>query len=175
MVNEVSSIAGNASDDIKSMISFMYHTTTKMPGFATTVDSKLVFQEVSVKPNVEEPKKMDGRLVCSIVADQDLLNFSDNVHGACFALLIDGCSALAIMIASMAATGTPVLGISQSLNIVFHSPARKGDQLRMVSTSLSGGKRVHTARTEVWNVTRQRLVASGIHTKMEISPSKPRL
>src|ERR1700761_1357756 len=66
----------------------------------------------------------------------------------------------------------------------------RGDKLRIVNTSIAIGARALSARAEacsnipllllsltyeaeqIWNVTKHRLVASGVHIKMQPSPAK---
>ncbi|KAJ7839312.1 hypothetical protein B0H13DRAFT_1454238, partial [Mycena leptocephala] len=48
-----------------------------------------------------------------------------------------------------------------------HSPATVGETLRIVNTTMTVGARALSARTEIWNATKHRLVASGVHIKMK--------
>jgi len=66
-------------------------------------------------------------------------------------------------------------GVSQSLNIVYRSPAILGDTLRIVNTSVTAGARAVSSRTEIWNATHHRLVASGVHVQMKPSEPKAKL
>ncbi|PPQ81653.1 hypothetical protein CVT24_002831 [Panaeolus cyanescens] len=50
-----------------------------------------------------------------------------------------------------------------------------GDRIRLVNTTLTIGNRAESVRTEIWNTTHQRLVASGVHIKMVPSAPKPSL
>ncbi|KAF8841558.1 hypothetical protein BDN67DRAFT_901141 [Paxillus ammoniavirescens] len=96
------------------------------------------------------------------------------LHGAWSALLIDNCSTMPIALLSLATIGKGDLGVSQSINILFHAPAVSDvrDRLRIGSTTISLGSRTLSSRCEIWNVTHHRLVASGVHIKM--SASDPR-
>lgn len=75
-----------------------------------------------------------------------------------------------------------------NLRSVIDGISFSGDELRIVSTSLTIGGRAMSARSEVrillvafqnliilrkqiWNKTRNRLVSSGVHVKMESSVS----
>ncbi|KAJ7916938.1 HotDog domain-containing protein [Mycena leptocephala] len=106
-----------------------------------------------------------GKVICELVVTEDMLNGGGTVHGGCSAYLIDMCSTLVLM-----ACGQYV-HVSQSLNIVYHSPATLGEKLRIINTTMTIGRRTMTARTEIWNATKHRLVASRVHIKMAPSPS----
>ncbi|KAJ7938176.1 HotDog domain-containing protein, partial [Mycena leptocephala] len=125
----------------------------------------------------EESLKKEARLVCEIVVTEDCLNGAGNIHGGCSAFLIDmwvifksyevQCSSMCFMAFQRG------MHVSQSLNIVYHSPATLGEKLRIVNNTMTVGSRVMSARTEIWNATQHRLVASGVHVKMR--PSGPKL
>ncbi|KAJ7147375.1 HotDog domain-containing protein [Mycena filopes] len=138
----------------------------KRPGFGNSIISALVVTEASVLPKAEEPLKEEGRVVCEITVTEDMLNGGGNIHGGCSAFLIDVCSTLSLMVYK------PGMHVSQSLNIVYHSPATLGEKLRIVNTSMTIGARAMSARTEIWNDTKHRLVASGVHIKMQPSEAK---
>ncbi|EJD36281.1 hypothetical protein AURDEDRAFT_74411 [Auricularia subglabra TFB-10046 SS5] len=65
------------------------------------------------------------------------------------------------------------IGVSQSMNFVFHDVARLGTRLRATSTCVALGSRMMSGRCEIWDKDRNRLICSGVHLKM--SPSMPRL
>ncbi|KAJ7058109.1 HotDog domain-containing protein [Mycena amicta] len=133
-------------------------------GFGDLISARLLVTEASVDED-KETGRVSGRLVVEVEVADDMLNSLGNVHGGCSALLVDIGSTLCIM----ACYRGP--HISQSLNIVYHSPAALGDKLRIVSTTIAIGTRVISARTEIWNATRKRLTASAVHVKMR--PSAP--
>ncbi|KAJ7266432.1 HotDog domain-containing protein [Mycena haematopus] len=137
------------------------------PGFGDPIIARLVVTHASVENKAEEPLKQEGRLVCELTVTEDMLNGGGNVHGGCSALLIDVCSTLSLLVFQ---PGVP--SVSQALNIVYHSPAALGETLRIINTTMTVGARAMSARTEIWNATKHRLVASGVHIKMQPSPSK---
>ncbi|KAJ7938174.1 HotDog domain-containing protein [Mycena leptocephala] len=128
----------------------------KKPGFADSIIQRLVITHVSVEKKAEEPLKQEGKVVCELIVTDDMLNGGGNVHGGCSALIIDMCSTLCLF-----AFGAKIITVSQSLNIVYHSPATLGETLRIVNTTMTVGARAMSARTEIWNATKHRLVASG--------------
>jgi len=142
-------------------------TASGEPTFGDSVMRALIVTHASLEGKSEEPLKKEGRVVCELTVMDDMLNGAGNIHGGCSAFLIDTCSTLSLM-----AFNSNVKHVSQTLNIVYHSPAALGERLRIVNTTMTVGARVMSARTEIWNTTKHRLVASGVHIKMQPSESK---
>lgn len=91
---DVSTIAGNASDDIKTFLgdaSNLFGNRTDFPGpiFGEAIQKRLRVTEVSVNKKAEEPKKLEGRVVLETVIEEDMLNGGGKIHGGCSAFLID--------------------------------------------------------------------------------------
>ncbi|KAF9236188.1 HotDog domain-containing protein [Melanogaster broomeanus] len=169
---DVAAIGGNASIELKQSLADHVIAIAKVNkargirGFEPVIYSRIEYKEVSVLQKAEEPEKLEGRVVCEMTVENDMLNGRGTLHGACSALLIDNCSAMPIALLSLVTTGKAELGVSQSMNVLYHAPAMTGDRLRIVSTTITLGSRTLTARCEIWNITEHRLVASGVHTKM---------
>ncbi|KAF5390700.1 hypothetical protein D9757_002575 [Collybiopsis confluens] len=157
--------------------------------FANSVVSRLEFVDSTFKNNAVESQRREVSATFKIVVDEDMCNASGNVHGGCSAFLIgmqtdiksmlncktdhflDVCSSVCIMALKVSQGGNGI-DVSQSLNIVYHAPAAIGETLRVVNTTMAVGRRVASARTEIWSETNRRLVASGVHIKMEPSSAK---
>ncbi|KZT29496.1 hypothetical protein NEOLEDRAFT_1056669 [Neolentinus lepideus HHB14362 ss-1] len=172
-----SHIPGTASNEIKSavarLLDFITTSASPEPGFAHSVGTRLRLAEVSVLPRRDDDGKTECRVVCEVTVGSDMLNGARTMHGGCAAYLIDDCSSLPLAAHALATrVGSGTSGVSQALNVVYHAPALLGDKLRIVSTTIAVGARVMSARCEIWNDTRRRLVASGIHIKMEPSAAK---
>jgi len=169
-LERASEISGNVTAETKleisNFIEFLNH------GFAESVGRKLKLVEVSVNDKTEDPSKQEGRVVCEITVTEDMLNPTGILHGGATAYLIDICTSLPILALECHSGGGSGITISQSINIMYHGPALLGDKLRIVNTSMAMGARVLTARCEMWNATRHRLVATGTHAKMAPSTSK---
>ena len=182
---DISKIDGNASDNIKEIlgnIPLMFARSPVENGagtFGASILKRMAVTELSVLTKAEEPQKLEARAVCELTVEEDMINGGGNIHGGCSAFLIDVCSTLALMTLSM--TNSPdadfqaLRSVSQSLNVVYHSPAGLGDKIRLVNSTMTLGARAQSARTEIWNLTHHRLVASGVHVKMQPSPPKSRL
>ncbi|KAJ7619444.1 HotDog domain-containing protein [Roridomyces roridus] len=163
-------ITGNAPDEVKEVLSnipnlFGAQQANVAGGFGDSIVQRLQVTHASLEAKADEPMKKEGKVVCELEVRQDMLNGGGNVHGGCSAFLVDICSTLSLFVYE---PGAPT--VSQSMNIVYHSPATLGDKLRIVNTTLTVGARAMSARTEIWNATSHRLVASGVHIKMQ--PSK---
>jgi len=171
---DISMITGNASDDIKRVVGHPWGLLSgygNSPTFGESIQKRLKVTEVSIDKKSEEERKLEARLVIELDVVEDMLNGGGNIHGGCSAYLVDTCSSLALIALNMSNTGEVSPSVSQSLNIVYHSPAQLGDKLRLVNTTLTLGARAQSARTEIWNITHHRLVVSGTHVKMV--PSAP--
>ncbi|KAJ3506836.1 hypothetical protein NLJ89_g6644 [Agrocybe chaxingu] len=127
------------------------------------------------QPKPEDEKKKEAKLVVEVDVTEDMLNGGGSIHGGCSAFLVDLCTAIALSALSLETKGELYPCISQSINLIYHSPAGLGDKLRLFNTTLTLGARVHSARTEIWNVTHHRLVVSGTHIIMVPSPPKVKL
>ncbi|KAF8958526.1 HotDog domain-containing protein [Flammula alnicola] len=173
---DVSQVAGNASEEIKRLLgdAHAFYASFSKPGqqllniFASAIEKRM--------KKAEEPNKLEGRAVIEIEVSEDMVNGSGNIHGGCSAYLIDMASSFALAALSLHETGKLHPSVSQALNVVYHSPAGIGEKLRLVNTTLTVGKRAESVRTEIWNITHRRLVATGVHIKMVPSPPpKPAL
>ncbi|KAF8165886.1 HotDog domain-containing protein, partial [Crassisporium funariophilum] len=178
----ISHITGNASDDTKrilgdpgSFFQIRRPEEVRAPIFGESITQRIQVTEISVNKKPEEDKKLEGRVVMELDVEEDMLNGGGNIHGGCSAFLVDVCSSVALAALNLETSGHLNLSVSQSLNIVYHSPAQMGDRLRLVNTTLTLGARAHSARTEIWNVTHHRLVVSGTHIKMAPSTLKSAL
>ncbi|KAH6912466.1 HotDog domain-containing protein [Coprinopsis sp. MPI-PUGE-AT-0042] len=171
---DISHIIGNAPDNVKRVVASSPKIFKQIPSqgpiFGEEIHKRMVVTEVSIIPKIEEPKKNEGRVVIEMEVAEDMLNGGGNIHGGCSAFLVDVCSTLALMALDIATTGKFNRSVSQSLNIVYHSPAALGDRIRIVNQTMTVGARAQSARTEIWNLTHHRLVSSGTHIKMVPSP-----
>ncbi|KAL9713171.1 hypothetical protein Ac2012v2_004412 [Leucoagaricus gongylophorus] len=169
----ISRIKGNASDNVKrALANPAVYLHAYQPSFGAAITDRLICTEISLDKKLEEPAKLEAKVVVELEVKEDMLNGAAIVHGGCSAFLIDICSSLSLAALNMTITGVDALCVSSTMNILFHSPAGLGDQLRIVSTTLTLGARIISARTEIWSLVHHRLVASGTHMKMQ--PSLPK-
>ncbi|KAE9410072.1 hypothetical protein BT96DRAFT_871870 [Gymnopus androsaceus JB14] len=172
MSSATSDVTGNGSEETKALLkhTMKYFGNEQSKTFASSVVARLQLAEVTIKQNAIEPQRQEGLVVYKISVDEDMVNGGGNIHGGCSAFLIDTCSSAAIAALRISQGGTG-FSVSQSLSIVYHAPAAIGEILNIVNTTMTVGRRVHSARTEIWSETHHRLVASGIHI-MALSNAK---
>ncbi|KAJ6545190.1 hypothetical protein B0H19DRAFT_955602 [Mycena capillaripes] len=151
-------ITGNADENFKQAMLDLpsFIDLTGRSRFGDSIIQGLVVTHASVDKIADEPLKTEWKVICELVVTEGGMNWLTQ---------FSRCSTLVLM-----ACGHYV-HVSQSLNIVYHSPATLGEKLRIINTTMTIGRRTMTTRTEIWNVTKHRLVASGVHIKMVPSPS----
>ncbi|EJD47704.1 hypothetical protein AURDEDRAFT_62026 [Auricularia subglabra TFB-10046 SS5] len=130
---------------------------------------------VDVSPNPNEPSRPVSRVVCEMPVEKvDMVDEHDNVAVGCLTWLVDFLSTLALVAqgAHQSKDGDYV-GVSQSLQFVFHGTAPLGSKLRIDNTCIALAGRTFSARTEIWDASAERLICSALHIKMP--PSQPKL
>ncbi|KAK0207089.1 hypothetical protein DFS33DRAFT_643571 [Desarmillaria ectypa] len=179
MIKEHLEVTGNAPDDVKQCLrAFLAVGQTK--GFAHQILSRLSISHVSLDPSPEQRTRDQSKVICSFTVTEDMLGATlGSLHGGCSAFMIDTCSSLGLVAYVLYKTAScdwdKIYTTSQTLDVVHHSPALLGDKLKIVNTSMSVGARTMSVRTEIWNTTRQCLVASGVHLKRFPSSSRANL
>jgi acyl-coenzyme A thioesterase 13 len=106
---DISQIAGNASDDVKKLLTSRHPMLWTPQGFAHEIFNRLKVTEISIQPKAEEPEKMEARVVLETIVENgasslilktlkpdfcpppptDMVNGAGGIHGACSALLVD--------------------------------------------------------------------------------------
>jgi len=172
-VENVNAIGGNASFEEKELIlkNFIMFTWDDA-GFAAPTSKRLVMKEVNIYPGENEPSKLEARVVCECRVEEDMLNERGLLHEGCSAYLIDVCSTFPLSVLSQATGGPKSAGVSHSLQFLFHESAPVGTLIKIVSSSVALGGRSMTARSEIWDADRNRLLVSAIHMKMQASKAK---
>ncbi|KAF8590930.1 hypothetical protein K439DRAFT_1611584 [Ramaria rubella] len=177
---DVSHIQGNVSDStkLKNVQAFRSINIGDDIPFAFHIGSKINMTEMDVNFHEEAPGRLQARVVCEIWVEKCMLNTLGTIHGGCIAFLVDMCTTTTSLLLDIYKaeqghakdTYIVALGaVSQSLNVIYHAPAKDGTRLRIVSYTVANGKRTHTARCEIWDTDNQRLVASG--GQIKTSPS----
>ncbi|KAK7029397.1 hypothetical protein VNI00_014651 [Paramarasmius palmivorus] len=157
-----SQVSGNAADEIKQLLIHSLAAPKRMPIFAPHIHLGLVLSEVSIYPAPDEPLNQEVRVVLKIEVDECInVELGGRRHGGCIAYLIDYCSSLAL----------------SALRAAFLEDSSVGDKLRIVNTSIASQSKgpapmAMSARAEIWEETRHRLLASGTHNLMKPSPRK---
>ncbi|KAH9942588.1 hypothetical protein B0H21DRAFT_824142 [Amylocystis lapponica] len=158
-------VQGNVSPEVKQKLVQVMTHFTKGHEFGYPVFKRTKVKEMSLFER-EEDSKLQARMVFEITEQPtDMVNGGNTLHGGCSAYLIDVCTSALFTLLGIAQNNV-AYHVSQSLNTVFHAGASPGSKLEIVNTTTSMGGRVMTARSEIWDVTNHRLVASGTHIKM---------
>ncbi|KAH8830892.1 hypothetical protein DL96DRAFT_1707684 [Flagelloscypha sp. PMI_526] len=144
---DISSIQGNAKREVKEMLVSKHNVYCT--GFGGDIAKRLKLVEASFLPKCDEPKKFEAKVVYEIDVDVDMLNGVGNIHGGCSAFLVDWCSTASLGAYTKHTIGTPEWGVSQNINVTYHSPAALGEKLRIINTTMTVGTRIVSARTEV--------------------------
>jgi len=137
--------------------------------FAKPVKPLLKFVEANIFDHPDSKSGQNKKTVVTIhttVVTEEFLNAGGFMHGACTAFLVDLCTTAAITGLHSEHGST----VSLNLDITYHAPAVLNAPLRITSTTLAGGRRVYTARCEIWDTARNSLVASGVQLMMHQSP-----
>ncbi|GJE87511.1 PaaI family thioesterase [Phanerochaete sordida] len=164
---------GNVPRAVKDAVARWWSDNSQGQGFARAVCARLEVTHAELFGNPEVPRKQEGRIVFETDVTRDMCNYLGAMHGGCTSFLIDICTSIVLNL--IAANSSPELAkhVSLALNITFHAPAVLGARLRIINTSVAFGTRVMTVRSEVFDVTNGRIVATGVHMKMP--PSQPKL
>lgn len=169
----IEEVTGNASRATKELVAlWLLYIRSAGGGFGVRTGKSLKLVEISILPKVDEPKRQEARVVLEMTVTEDMLNLAGNLHGACITYIVDICSTLPIIAILHAQGGSGDPGVSQQIDTTFHAPATLGDKLKLITTSTTVGGRTASARIDLWDTTRHRLVASGTQIKMEASRSK---
>jgi len=164
------SSSGNVPEKIRKKLQSLYVPLSDTKGFAHDLARKLVVTKMQVDPRGDLRGKLEATVEMETTVTQDTVNDANVLHGAYSAFLIDFCTSL---------TFSVLMGyeqnwgghLSTTLSVTYHAPAPIHSKLKIVNTTLAKGKRTMTARCEIYDITNGRLVASGIQSKMEPSPS----
>ncbi|KAI0057111.1 hypothetical protein BV25DRAFT_1812855 [Artomyces pyxidatus] len=168
----ISNIAGNVPDYVKQLNcnTFESYGVGGDDSFGSAVGRAVKFVDVNIERR-RTSGKLEATTVCEIVVSKGMLNGAGMMHGGCLAYLIDNCASTPLVVLGLMQSVNGV-GVTQGLQITYHSPAPLGARLQIVSTSVTLGSRVMTSRCEVTEMNSGRIVASALINKMQPAPSK---
>jgi acyl-coenzyme A thioesterase 13 len=126
--------------------------------------------DVSILPSREDPLKLEGKVTCEVDVTPDMCNERGVLAQGCIVTLLDEGTNLSMSVASAAEGRLEPGGVSQIINVLFHAPATVDVKLRLVHSSMASDSQTNSARSEIWDTTNHRLVASG--TQLAMLPSK---
>ncbi|KAF9054653.1 hypothetical protein BJ165DRAFT_1337667 [Panaeolus papilionaceus] len=166
-------ITGNVPVEVKELpVKWLAVFRNRGKGFSGKIAKRLKVKDVSILPCVDDLGKMEGRVTCEIDVTPDMCNAQGLLDQGCIVYLLDECSTISMVVGNAAEGRMVPAGVSQTINVLFHSTATVGTTLRIVNRALASGYESNSAKTEViWNASTHRLVASG--TQLSMSPSLP--
>ncbi|KII94715.1 hypothetical protein PLICRDRAFT_33528 [Plicaturopsis crispa FD-325 SS-3] len=170
---DATKIPGNATLPVKEHIArTLDYARAGESGFALSILKRLEVIDISIVPKAGEPSMRESRVIFELDVTEDMANSNDYIHGGCSAYLIDVCSTMAghAFAKSIAGDDVSPSTVSQAIELVYHAPALLGDRLRVVNSTITAGGRSLSARSEIWNATRHRLVTTGVHLMTQSSP-----
>lgn len=164
-------IEGNASRELKEVPLKWYNIfrTLGKGGFGYEAGKRIVVKELSIQPTVNDPSKMEARLVCEIEVTADMCDGMGMLHQGCMAFLMDEGSAIALLVMNIHEGGENSIGVSQTLNILYHAAAPLGTRLRIINRSVTAGGEMDCCRSEIWDLDKHRLIVSV--TQIQMAPS----
>ncbi|KAG1861144.1 HotDog domain-containing protein [Suillus subalutaceus] len=167
---DASQIQGNVSPYVKQLIlnTFIAYGAGDEHCFGHSVAKAVKFIDISAHESYERQGRMEATTVAEVLVSKSMLNGAGMLHGGCMAFLIDNTPLVALGLIK----NINGVGVTQSMNIMFHSPAPVGSCLRIISTSVAMGSRIMSARCEVINQKTGSVVASAYLNKMQPTMSK---
>ncbi|THU91053.1 hypothetical protein K435DRAFT_674919 [Dendrothele bispora CBS 962.96] len=160
---DVSQIRGNVSDQSKRLAVniFSHFIGAREENFGAQVGRRLKLVEMNVSSR--NGRATEAQTVFEIAVAKDMCNIYGTLHGACATYIVDPCSVSALVVLG-AALGVDGTGVSQSMNLIWHQPAKIGTRLRVLSTSIYIEGRIRTSRCELWGVDDDKLYVSAVHS-----------
>ncbi|KAG1725347.1 HotDog domain-containing protein [Suillus paluster] len=167
---DASQIQGNVSPYVKQLVlnAFIAYGAGDEHCFGHSIAKAVKFIDISVR---DRQGRMEATTVAEFVVSKSMLNGAGILHGGCLAFLIDNCCSTPLVALGLI-RNTNGVGVTQSMNVMFHSPSPAGSCLRIISTSVAMGARIMSARCEVVNEKTGGVAASAYLNKMQPKISK---
>ncbi|KAK0443911.1 uncharacterized protein EV420DRAFT_1622822 [Desarmillaria tabescens] len=122
---DVSTIKGNISDEEKQLGAniFSYFVNSREESYGAEVGRRLRLVEMNIWGRDASGTAAQGQTIFEIDVEKDMCNVYGTLHGACAAYIVDPCSVSSLVVLG-AAIGADGTGVSQSLNVIWHQPAK---------------------------------------------------
>ncbi|KAJ7078231.1 hypothetical protein C8R43DRAFT_940188 [Mycena crocata] len=164
---DVQQIRGNCSDAEKQLnaniITFFLtgEGPSKVPHpFAREHGHRPRITELNVWENGAHT---ESEIVLEVAVTEDMCNVFGSMHGAYGIYLLDIVT-VSTMVLLGRAKGFDGIGVSQFMNIQWHSAALPGDHVTVTGRSVFADKRARIARCELRNKKNEHLIATGTHS-----------
>ncbi|KAK7449309.1 hypothetical protein VKT23_013452 [Stygiomarasmius scandens] len=170
---DISSVSGNAPEYVKQLNynTYFSYGVGAEDSFGYQVGREVKFVDVSIDRKLERQGRLEATTIAEVTVNKHMLNGAGMLHGGCVAYLIDNCCSTPLVVLGLVQNVNGV-GVTQAMNVLFHSPAPLGSILSIISTSVSLGGRVMTSRCEILDKISGRVVASAFLNKMQPNMSK---
>ncbi|TFK28959.1 hypothetical protein FA15DRAFT_583394 [Coprinopsis marcescibilis] len=168
---ELTPIKGNAPRSAKEWAVkwyFLFRSKDMDYGHAMA-DAELKVTEVEVQGHVDDPEQKEVRMVSEVEVIPGMCDGHGILSQGCMALIIDEGSAIALLVHNVLQGAPNIIGVSQSINIMFHASAPVGTKLRIISRSVTAGGTLDTCRCEIWDNDKHKLIASGVQNQAQRS------
>lgn len=170
---DVSATTGNVGDDIKRLNynTYFSYGVGDEDCFGYQAGKDVKFVDINVDRRLEHHGRLEATTIAEVVVSKNMLNGAGMLHGGCITYLIDNCCSTPLVVLGLV-QGVNGVGVTQGMNVLFHSPASLGARIRIISSSVSLGGRVMTSRCEIINKDTGRIIASAFLNKMQPNMSK---
>ncbi|KAK0205167.1 HotDog domain-containing protein [Desarmillaria ectypa] len=167
---DVSATTGNVGDDIKRLNynTYFSYGVGDEDCFGYQAGKDVKFVDINVDRRLEHHGRLEATTIAEVIVSKNMLNGAGMLHGGCITYLIDNTPLVVLGLVQ----GVNGVGVTQGMNVLFHSPASLGARIRIISTSVSLGGRVMTSRCEIINKDTGRIIASAFLNKMQPNMSK---
>ncbi|KAM6490393.1 hypothetical protein JOM56_014157 [Amanita muscaria] len=110
--------------------------------------------------------KNDCRIISEMTVEEDMVGPDGMLSQGCISLLIDETSAAATTAYFVLEGKAALTGLSQNLNVFFHTKASLGTRIRIIGRALGGNNFTVTSRGEIWDAETRRMIAHGEQVMM---------
>ncbi|KAG6867674.1 hypothetical protein C0993_012539 [Termitomyces sp. T159_Od127] len=116
-------IKGNVSEEEKrAALKILSHfVSTRERSYGADVGQQLRLVEINVWER--DGHAATGQTIFEVDVTKEMCNVFGTLHGACAAYMVDPCSVSSLVVLGNA-TGIDGTGVSQSMNLIWHQPAR---------------------------------------------------
>ncbi|KAI0752928.1 hypothetical protein C8Q80DRAFT_1149236 [Daedaleopsis nitida] len=162
---DASEVAGNAPADAKQLTlnTLGAYGVGDEGCFAHIVGRSIRITHMDVERRGD---KAEVAVIAEVQATRAMLNGAGTVHGGCLCYLIDNCASFPLVALGVLRNINGV-GVTQAMNILFHSPASLQTCMQIKSVSVTLGGRIMTSRCEISDKQSGRMIASALLGKMQ--------
>ncbi|KAJ3498105.1 hypothetical protein NMY22_g19633 [Coprinellus aureogranulatus] len=121
---DTSTIAGNAPDYVKQLNynTYIAYGVGDADCFGHAVGKSVKFVEVNINRKRERNDRLEATTIAEVAVTRHMLNGAGMLHGGCIAYIIDNCCSTPLVVLGLI-QNTNGVGVTQSMNVLFHSPA----------------------------------------------------